>query len=65
MFNISKDQSGNTVVLFEDSEGRDCRVDFLGHDGCEMDIGDGYAVFDADDAVKFAEMIIERFSKEV
>ena len=62
MFKKIKNSAGEDAVTFQDSEGRDCRVDFFGDEGCQMDIGDGYAVFDADETVKFAEMIIERFS---
>lgn len=61
MFEEIKNSTGEDVVMFQDSEGRDCRVDFFGDEGCQMDIGDGYAVFDVIDAVKFAEMIIEKF----
>lgn len=62
MFKIKRDEMENVVAEFQDSEGRYCRIDFFGEDGCQMDIGDGYAVFDASDAVKLAELIIERLS---
>ena len=62
MFKIKRDEAGNVVVEFQDSEGRGCRIDFFGHDGCQMDIGGGYAVFDATEAIKIAELIIERMS---
>ena len=62
MFKIKRDEIGNVVAEFQDSDGRDCRIDFFGVDGCQMDIGDGYAVFDANEAVALAELIIERLS---
>ncbi len=62
MFKIKSDEMGNIVAEFQDSEGRDCQIDFFGADGCQMDIGDGYAVFDADEAIQLAKLIIERLS---
>ncbi len=62
MFEIKRDEMDNVVAQFQDSEGRDCQIDFFGDDGCQMNIGDGYAVFDANEAIALAELIIERLS---
>lgn len=63
MFKIKRDEMGNVIAEFQDSEGRDCRIDFFGGDGCQMNIGDGYAVFDAREAIEIAELIIERLEE--
>lgn len=62
MFKIKRDEMDNVIAKFQDSEGRHCRIDFFGSDGCQMDIGDGYAVFDANEAIELAQLIIERLS---
>lgn len=62
MFKIKNDEMGNVIAEFQDSEGRACRIDFFGKDGCQMDIGDGYAVFDTSEAIELAELIIEKLN---
>lgn len=60
MFKIKRTGSDDVVAEFQDSEGRDCVIEFFGADGCQISIGDGFGVFDSTEAVALANLILER-----